>query len=180
MARAKLFGSWGAEAAAASPEAAAAPFKCQAFFIRTKGAGNTESWPQLLTWRSAGGGVGGRSTTLRRDKPCCYISTESWLIDGRTVFEVCDKDDVWLTCVLSPAGRAWTLECKIREDGQAKQAPPRWELNIEVSLVGKIEDCPCFLQEVSWSFGASDGSARFFFFATKTGADLSFRTLFSL
>merc|ERR1712093_257877 len=92
------------------PPAPLPTFNVQAFFIRTKGAGNTDSWPDVLTWR--------------RDKPCCYISADSWSIDRRTVFEVCDDDDVWLTCVLVPADKGWTLECRMREDSETKETQP--------------------------------------------------------
>merc|ERR1712178_539166 len=126
------------------PPAPLPTFNVQAFFIRTKGAGNTDSWPDVLTWRTKDGK---KSVTLRRDKPCCYISTDSWSIDRRTVFEVCDDDDVWLTCVLVPADKGWTLERRMREDSETKETQPRWEMNIEVSLVGKVRECPCFLQE---------------------------------
>ena len=120
-------------------------FENQACFVRTRGAGARESWPEVLAWRTTDGE---RSFTLRRDKTCCYVSTDFWKIRRKTSFEVCDGDDVWLTCVLTPGDGAWTLECKIAEAAEAKGAQPRWEMNIEVSLVGKFQDCPCFLQEV--------------------------------
>jgi len=121
-------------------------FENQACFVRTRGAGARESWPEVLAWRTTDGE---RSFTLRRDKTCCYVSTDFWKIRRKTSFEVCDGDDVWLTCVLTPGDGAWTLECKIAEAAEAKGAQPRWEMNIEVSLVGKFQDCPCFLQETA-------------------------------
>ena len=121
-------------------------FENQACFVRTRGAGARESWPEVLAWRTTDGE---RSFTLRRDKTCCYVSTDFWKIRRKTSFEVCDGDDVWLTCVLTPGDGAWTLECKIAEAAEAKGAQPRWEMNIEVSLVGKCKSCPCFLSQTA-------------------------------
>jgi len=144
-----MFRSRSAAKAKEEASSALAPFEVQALFIRTKGAGNTESWPDVLTLR-APSGVASKAPfatrSLKRDKPCCYISTEAFVATDETLFEVCDEDDVWLTCALSPTDKAWKLECRFTEESQKTQQP-RWDLTVEVSLVGKFQDCPCFLQE---------------------------------
>jgi len=159
-------GSAGAKKGATAEEHSA--FEAQAFFIRTKGAGNMDSWPDVLTVRGVTSGekastsveVNGSQVSInklklyvRRDKPCCYISTDTWSVTEKTVFELCDQNDVWLMCVLSPVekdGRStWTLQCRLSEESNAKQAQPRWEMDIEVSLVGKFQDCPCFLSQTA-------------------------------
>jgi len=149
----------------------ASPFEAQAFFIRTKGAGNMDSWPDVLTIqevvsdeegvegekqksRARPKGKGRIKFHLRRDKPCCYVSTESWAVTERTTFELCDEGDVWLICVLAQAERdgrkTWTLECRMgEEEDPSLDTPPRWGMHIEVSLVGKCSDCPCFLSQTT-------------------------------
>jgi len=137
-------------------------FEAQAFFVRTKGAGNVETWPEALTVR-------GESTSqakvnlngsevdvdelklyLRRDKPCCYVCTETWVIRDRVVLELCDREDVWLQCILTPPSAnqpSWKLECKIEEESETGSTGPRWPIDVEVSLVGKFKNTPCFLSK---------------------------------
>ena len=128
-------------------------FECQALFIRTKGPGG-DSWPDVLTVHGASTSANASGTlVLRRDKPGCYISTDVWSVDERTTLEVTDRGDVWLTCELTPTekdgARSWKLLCRVPEESEAKETLPRWELNLEVSLVGKFKDCPCFLTQTA-------------------------------
>merc|ERR1711977_250009 len=121
-----MFRSRSAAKAKEEASSALAPFEVQALFIRTKGAGNTESWPDVLTLR-APSGVASKAPfatrSLKRDKPCCYISTEAFVATDETLFEVCDEDDVWLTCALSPTDKAWKLECRFTEESQKTHQP---------------------------------------------------------
>merc|ERR1739847_248082 len=50
-----MFRSRSAAKAKEEASSALAPFEVQALFIRTKGAGNTESWPDVLTLRAPSG-----------------------------------------------------------------------------------------------------------------------------
>merc|ERR1711985_23607 len=115
------------------------PFESQAFLVRTKGAGNLNTWPDVLTVRKEGNN-------------CCYVSTEVWSVSEKTVFSLLDQNDVWLVCELAPVykdkKKTWTLECKIKE-GKTKETPPRWAMDVEVSVVGKFQGCPCFLSKTA-------------------------------
>mmetsp|Transcript_4304 Transcript_4304/g.11134 ORF Transcript_4304/g.11134 Transcript_4304/m.11134 type:complete len:283 (-) Transcript_4304:64-912(-) len=153
----------------ASPSGMADAFETQAFFVRTKGAGNIESWPDVLTVRgvaeqndaSTSVEVNGSRVRvndmklyLRRDKPCCYVCTDVWVFSESVALEICDKDDVWLQCVLKlhpdeENGSSWTLQCKLEEEPEGGDVQPRWELNLEVSLVGKVDGFPCFLSQTA-------------------------------
>jgi len=165
---------------AKAPEEAE-PFEVQAFFVRTKGAGNVESWPDVLTVRavtsststSEANAEDNASTEnarvvevngglvklehlklyLRKDKPCCYVCTDTWKVYDKLTVELCDKADVWLQCTMTPPARPkkgeWTLECAIRDDADGGEGSPRWEIDVEVSLVGKCKSCPCFLSQTA-------------------------------
>jgi len=147
------------------------PFEAQAFFIRTSGAGNMDSWPDVLTVRgvtsnekacpsSTGVRDTDKTTTpseiklhARRDKPCCYISTDAWSVTDETVLELCDGEDAWVRFSLEPvangesqASPSWTLECRKQERPEDDDIP-RWDMDIEISVVGKSGDVPTFLSK---------------------------------
>mmetsp|Transcript_10817 Transcript_10817/g.20419 ORF Transcript_10817/g.20419 Transcript_10817/m.20419 type:complete len:261 (+) Transcript_10817:71-853(+) len=136
------------------------PFESQAFLVRTKGAGNLNTWPDVLTVRRVGVTSEEKPTTtsgsefyLRKEgNNCCYVSTEVWSVSEKTVFSLLDQNDVWLVCELAPVykdkKKTWTLECKIKE-GKTKETPPRWAMDVEVSVVGKFQGCPCFLSKTA-------------------------------
>jgi len=143
------------------------PFEAQALFIRTSGAGNMDSWPDVLTVRgvtsdeeacpssdSSKASPSEIKLHARRDKPCCYIATDAWSVTDETVLELCDGEDAWVRFSLQPVASAereaspsWTLECRKQERPEGEEDIPRWDMDIEISVVGKSGDVPTFLSK---------------------------------
>merc|ERR1712193_541595 len=47
------------------------------------------------------------------------------------------------------AGRAYREKGRSDLGGKTKETPPRWAMDVEVSVVGKFQGCPCFLSKTA-------------------------------
>ena len=70
-------------------------------------------------------------------------------VPRRTLTELLPQDHLGAMPTEKDGARSWKLLCRVPEESEAKETLPRWELNLEVSLVGKFKDCPCFLTQTA-------------------------------